>query len=249
MTPEGPPKYPIYSRTGLILWALAILTYETLRLPNGGASTQPNLPTSIVFGAFGLSFLVVGTVSYLSSGPGFGWTQAKRLVTSTSMGTFLTLASAPFAFYQFFEVSYTGFPLPFVTYVSILSPPGPIVDWGGLALDLSFWVAVSGLGVWGVKGLRGNSTGLGGILDGMGVAALLTFATYPAYGFLGLFGVFNFLGQVLGSAIVLILLIFPLPGLAAGLAAYAKGRRTPAVSTMIFSVVFFLLLISSLLMR
>jgi hypothetical protein len=208
------------------LFVVAVLFYVLFYSINGA---QPN---SIAFFLFCYSLagfsvaLAFGGVVDLVVHRRFGfdrWAVGKASV-SVIAGLALTFFSAPYPPYGVFELSYTGFPLPFAVTSNATASPFTSFNLNALLIDGIFWIALSYPAVWLVGSAITGDLRKAGLLEGVGAAAFLAYGPYPLWKALISTGVFSSLLMALGPFGSL-LILFLSPGLLAGALLAVRGHR------------------------
>jgi hypothetical protein len=222
------------------LFVVAVLVYVLFYSINGA---QPNS-----FAFFLFCYSLAGLSIALASGGivdlvihrrySFDrWTVGKASL-SVVAGLALTFFSAPYPPFGAFELSYTGFPLPFsVTLTATTSSYFTSFNPIALLIDCIFWIALTYPAVW----LLG-STITGGLksvgrLEAVGAAAFLTYGPYPVWKALISAGVFSSLFSAIGPFGTL-LFLFLFPGLLAGILLAVRGHKRLGFTVVSASLMF-----------
>jgi len=210
------------------LFVVAVLVYVLFYSINGA---QPNS-----FAFFLFCYSLAGLSIALASGGivdlvihrrySFDrWTAGKASL-SVVAGLALTFFSAPYPPFGAFELSYTGFPLPFsVTLTATTSSYFTSFNPIALLIDCIFWIALAYPAVWLLGSAITGDLRKVGLLEGVGAAAFLAYGPYPLWKVLISTGVFSLLLMALGPFGSL-LVLFLFPGLVAGALLAVRGHRT-----------------------
>ncbi len=158
-----------------------------------------------------------------------------KICGSVVAGFALTLISAPYPPYGVFEMSYTGFPLPFSTTVyatSSVTHGNPVA----FMIDCAFWIALAFPAVWFAGSVIQGKLRAVGRLEGVGAAAFLTYGIYPGWEALLSLGFFNSTLAAIGP--LLILFFFFLPTAVVGTLSVVRGNKTLGLTVVLASMLF-----------
>lgn len=230
-------------RLGSLLFVVAILSYILFYSINGA---RPNSFAFNLFcyslAAFGVALASGGVVDLFTHRRfTFDWWMTGKTSVSVIAGLALTLLSAPYPPYGAFELSYTGFPLPFaVTFYGLISSFTSVNPMAFL-IDCIFWIALSYPAVWFVTSATTGDLRAVGRLEGVGAAAFLTFGPIPGWEALISTGAFSSLPRAIGPVGSTFVLFF-LPGLLVGTLISARGYRVLGYTMVLACLLFVSLL-------
>jgi len=224
-------------RLGSVIFVVAVLFYVLFHSINGA---QPN---SLAFYLFSYSLAALG-VAFVSGGVvdlvvhrryAFGWWTAGKTLASAVAGVGLTLISAPFPPYGIFEISYAGFPIPFSSSTTLIGETFTTGYPQAFAIDCAFWIALAYPLVWFVGSVATGRLNLVGRLEGLTVAASLTYDVYPGWVVLAESAIGYSLYQVSPWSF---LAFFFLPSFIVGALIAAKGNRRLGLTIVLASLMF-----------
>jgi hypothetical protein len=221
-----------------VIFVVAVFFYVLFYSVN---AAQPN---SLAFDLFSYSLAALG-VAFVSGGMvdlvvhgglAFHWSTAGKACASAVAGVGLTLISAPFPPYGIFEVSYTGFPIPFSSTTTLIGETFTTGNPLAFAIDCGFWIAIAYPVIWFVGSVATGRLNLVRRLEGVTLAASLTYGVYPGWAALVSVSWFSSsLGQVGPVSIVG---FFFLPSLIVGALIAAKGNRRLGLTIVLGSLMF-----------
>jgi len=238
LKPVNGPTSSLLLRLALLVFVVAVQFYVLFYSLNGA---QPNSFAFDLFSyslaSFSVALAAGGIVDLVAHGGyTFGWMMAGKTCASVAIGLALTFLSAPYPPYGIFQMSYTGYPMPFAvtSYTTLASYTS--VNPTAFVIDCVFWIAL----VYPAFGLVGSAL-VGdlkavGRLEGVGAAAFLTYGVYPAWAALVASSVFNSLLSAAGP--VSILVVFVVPSALVGTSLAALGYRRLGTTVVTASVLF-----------
>jgi hypothetical protein len=227
--------FPVFFRLSSIIFVISVLFYIFFYSINGA---QPN-STSFFVACYSLAGVsgaigIGGILAFARQGFSFGWQETIKVVASVVTGFAMTFASAPYPPYGVFEMSYTGFPLPFTatsyTTLSSFTSVSPLA----FAIDGVFWISLSFPAIWLLAAVIDRKLSLVSRFEAIGVAAFLTFGLYPGWEALFSTGLFNSMFAALGPGILPIL--FFIPSLVLGSLIAFRGIRSLGFTMVVASL-------------
>ena len=232
------PSFASLLRLSFTLFVATTFFYVLFYSINGA---QPNSRAFYIV-TFSLAALSVATalggiVSLVRYGhPDFGkWSAAEASLSAIS-GLALTFLTAPYPPYGIFEITYTGFPLPFesTTYIPFQSFTStyPL----SFMIDCAFWICLVYLGVSFAGSAVRHQLKMLGIASAASLSSFLTFGTYPVWAIASSWGAFAPVLNALGTTIVPVI-FFGADG-AIGLLLVVEGYKRLGLLVMIFGLVF-----------
>jgi hypothetical protein len=193
-------------RSASLVFVLGIVFYIFFYSLNGN---QPN-STAFYFTTYSLMALsaalasggIVQLVKHREHA--YDWSTAGKVLASAVAGIVLMLISAPFPPYGIFEITYTGFPLPFISTTSLVNETFTTTDPLAFAADCLFWILLVYPAVWFASSVLKRTIRATGPLDAVGLSAFLTYGTYPAWRALVSVGIINGVFESLGPVSILV---------------------------------------------
>lgn len=226
-------------RLGSVIFVVAVLFYVLFHSINGA---HPNSLAFDLFsyslGALGVAFVSGGMVDLVvHRGYAFHWSTAGKTCASVVAGVGLTLISAPYPPYGIFEISYTGFPIPFSSSTTLIGGTFTTGNPLAFAIDCGFWIAIAYPVIWFVGSVATGRLNMVGRLEGVTLAASLTYGVYSGWAvlFFSVSWFSSLLGQV-GPVSILVLFFFP--SLIVGALIAAKGNRRLGLTIVLGSLMF-----------